>query len=330
MSEDKKTTKAPVKKAKAEAPEKVDVSNVSIPTAEEMLEAGVQFGHATKRWNPKMKDFIFGSKQKIHIIDVLQTQTALQEVVEFLANAAAKGNVLFVGTKNQASDIIRKEAVRSGAFFVDQRWAGGLLTNFPVVKQSLNSLNSLEKQFEEGVEGRTKFEISRMKKEWQRLDRLYSGIKQLEGKPVAAVIIDVNFEKGALRECKKLGIPVVALVDTNVDPESVNYPIPSNDDAITVIELMMKVLADAVIAGNKGKGIAHKLQDYSKAEIKIAKVEDTEGDTQVAEIEVSESKPVGKPVVKVPAKKVSKSKGSKGSAGGILERVQKEKEGKKK
>lgn len=312
------------KKQDSDSPKKF---NVVLPSVEELLEAGVQFGHETRRWNPKMAEFIFGSKDKIHVIDVTKSLEALEVALNFLAKSASEGTVIFVGTKNQASEIVRREAIRAGAYFVDQRWAGGLLTNFGVVKQSLKKLNSLEKQFEEGVEGRTKFEVSRMKKEWQNLNRLYSGIKQMENKPTAAVIIDINYEKGALRECKKLGIPVIALVDTNVNPELVNYPIPSNDDAISVIDLMMKTFADAVLEGNNSNGIKHKLVNYSAEEVKIAKTAEEEEAEKVTVVSVEADAPKPKELIKVPAKRTTKSTKA---TGGILERVQKENESKKK
>ncbi len=262
-----------VVEATKETSKPVVTAKVAIPTIKDLLKVGAQFGHETKRWNPKMGKYIFGDKNKIHIIDINKTEEKLKESTAFLVDAASRGNVLFVGTKRQASLIVREEAIRAGAYFITVRWAGGLLTNFPVVKKSLNKLNALEKSFEEGVEDRTKFEVSRMKKEWQRLDRLYSGIKALNDRPTAVVVVDANFEKSAIRESRKMRIPVVGVVDTNSDPDTVDYIVPANDDAVGSITLMVKTLADAVLAGNKGNGIKHHLKDYDKAEIKITKKE---------------------------------------------------------
>ncbi len=251
-------------------------AQVAVPTVKELLEVGVQFGHESQRWNPKMSKYIYTSKNSIHIIDIHQTEQKLTDAVNFLADAASKGNVIFVGTKRQASDIVKEEAIRAGAYFISSRWAGGLLTNFNVVKKSLAKLDSLEKSFEEGIQGRTKYEVSVMKKEWERLNRLYEGIKSLNSKPTAVVIVDTRYEKAAVREARKIGVPVVALIDTNCDPDTADYIIPGNDDAIGSIRLILKTLADAVLAGNKGNGIKHNLVDYSKVEIKITKKEEDE------------------------------------------------------
>jgi len=263
---------------------------IPVPNTKDLLKAGVQFGHETKRWNPKMKKYIFGEKNNIHVIDINQTENKLKEAVEFLRDAASRGNVLFIGTKRQASQIIKEEAIRVGAYFINMRWAGGLLTNFSVVKKSLIKLTSLEQNFEEGIEDRTKYEVSRMKKEWQRLDRLYSGIKNLSEKPTAAVIIDTNFEKSAVKECKKIRLPIVALADTNSDPDNANYIVPANDDAIGSIKLLIKTLADGVLAGNKGNGIKHVLKNYVEMEIKITKPKLTSGEEdKVSVIQAGES-----------------------------------------
>ncbi len=318
MEDKKETSVAEEVKDTAETKTRV---KVSLPTIKDLLKAGVQFGHETKRWNPKMRKYIFGAKNNIHIIDVEQTEIALKKAVEFLQDSSSKGNVLFIGTKNQATDIVKSEAIRAGAFFIDSRWAGGLLTNFPIVKKSLSKLNSLEKQLEEGVEGRTKYEVSRMKKEWERLSRLYSGIKTLTNKPVAAVILDINFEKAAVKECRKVHIPIVAIVDSNVDPDLVDYPIPGNDDAINSISLIVKTLADAVLAGNAGKGVKHDLKDYSKIEVKIVK-----SDENIEEVEPREVIEGEAPEMSPDTSKNTESKParSRKKVKGILEKVKEE------
>lgn len=294
---------------------------VKVPDTKELLKNGVQFGHESKRWNPKMAKFIYSQKGGIHILDINQTQKRLEEAAAFLAEAASKGGVMFVGTKRQVSDIIKDEAIRAGAYFINNRWAGGLLTNFSIVKKSLDKLNALEKAFEEGVEDRTKYEVSRMKKEWERLDRLYSGIKGLTDKPTAVVIVDTNYEKSAVRESRKMGIPVVALVDTNSDPDMSDYVIPANDDAIGSVKLIVSTLADAALQGNKGKGIEHKLVDYSKVEIKIKRNTDVSED-EVQQVELaneSQSQPEAPRKTKAPARS------SKGKVKGILEMAKEDK-----
>lgn len=293
----------------------------------DLLKAGVQFGHESKRWNPKMSKYIYGEKKGIHIIDISKTEAELNKAVDFLKNISATGKVLFIGTKKQSSEIIKNEAIRAGSYYVDVRWAGGILTNFKVVKKSLDSLNDLEKKFEEGVEDRTKFEVSRMKKEWQRLSRLYSGIKTLTEKPVACVIVDTNYEKSAVRECRKIGLPIVGIVDTNSDPDMIDYVIPANDDAISSIQFILSKLADAVLEGNKGNGIKHNLKDYAEVEIKITKTESVENE-EVEKVEESSAESKTIIIQKEEPKKTKRS--SKVKTQGILERVKVEKEAKSK
>jgi len=277
---------------KTQAQESKPSANLSIPSVKDLLEVGVQFGHESQRWNPKMSKYIYSAKNHIHIIDIHQTEEKLKEAVNFVHDAATRGSIMFVGTKKQAADIIKEEAIRSGSYFIASRWAGGILTNFGVVKKSLNKLEGLEKSFDEGVTDRTKYEVSVMKKEWERLNRLYEGIKALNQKPTAIIIVDTRFEKAAVREARKLNIPVVALIDTNCDPDTADYIIPGNDDAIGSIRLVLKTLADAVLAGNKGNGIKHNLVDYNKAEIKITKTEGTKEAKELIEsAELTGSKP---------------------------------------
>lgn len=299
-------------------------SNVTSPSLEELFEAGAHFGHETKRWNPKMEQFIYESRGPVHIFDLEKTKALLDKAINFLSYISKQGYVIFVGTKRQASPIVYEEAIRSGSYFVNSRWAGGLLTNFKTIKKSLKRLTDIEKGFEEGVEGRTKFEISQMKKEWQRLSRLYSGVKGMNNLPVAAVVVDAKYEIGAIKECRTLGIPVVSLVDSNTNPDDIDYVIPCNDDALKSIRLILKTLADAVREGNKGKELVHNLKDYSKVEVEIIKndgLEDESGMEQLNE----DSKDV--PSTKESAKK-SRSSAGRGKSQGILEKMQQEKEGK--
>jgi small subunit ribosomal protein S2 len=294
-------------------------TSVTMPDIKDLLKSGVQFGHETKRWNPKMSKFILGEKNGIHIIDVEKTLEGLQSACTFLTDAASRGSILIVGTKKQASELVKAESIRSGAYFIETRWAGGLLTNFKMVKESLAKLNSLEQMFEEGVAGRTKYEISRMKKEWQKLDRLYSGIKSLTTKPSAVVILDTNFEKAAIKECRRISIPVVALVDSNSNPEMADYPIPANDDAINSIKLILKVIGDAILEGNKGSGVKHVLKDYSKVDVKITK--SSEEAPVVSEVGVTDVGAADTPVNKKNKASSSRPTTKKIQTKGILERV---------
>lgn len=293
-------------------------SEVNVPSIEAMLEAGVHFGHKKSKWYPTMSQYIYSEKEVLHIFDLSKTQEKLTEAITFLQDAAQRGNIIFVGTKRQSSKIVRDAAVNAGVYFVDQRWPGGMLTNFSIVKQSLDKLVELEKQFEEGVKDRTKFEVSQMKKEWSRLNRLYGGIKTLNSTPTAVFVIDANYESGAIKEAKKLGIPVVAIVDSNTNPANVNYVIPGNDDAIKSIMLITNTLSDVIKSVNKEHFVTHHLVDYSKANIVITKSESAEEES--SETAVSTITDEGKKVTKV-IKQTSSAK-SAGKTKGILERVQ--------
>jgi len=219
----------------------------------ELLEAGVHFGHKTSRWNPKMKKFIFGQRSNIYIIDLEKTAQCLMRAKEFLLEITSKGGtVLFVGTKKQAQDIIEKEAVRCGMYWVNNRWSGGLLTNFSTIKKSLQRLKDLEKMKEEAIfEKLTKKEASSLMKELEKLKKNFFGIINMENLPSCLFIVDIQKEKTALNEARRLKIPVVALIDTISDPDTVDYPIPGNDDAIRSIQLITSHIADTIIEGRK-------------------------------------------------------------------------------
>jgi small subunit ribosomal protein S2 len=239
-------------------------TNVDI---KELLKAGAQFGHEKNRWNPKMKEYIFGLKNNIHIIDLEKTIVYMNEAAKFLTETASKGPILFVGTKRQARDIVKQYAVESGSYFITYRWLGGLLSNFKMIKKSLAKFIELEDEFEKGVVNRTKFEVNQMKKEWERMNRIYGGIRNMDRYPVAMVMVDCNFEKGAVIEAKAAGIPIVSMVDTNSDPTDIDYVIPANDDAMKSIKLIMAFLCEAIKKGNKGAGIKHNLKNYSEIDI---------------------------------------------------------------
>jgi len=218
----------------------------------ELLEAGVHFGHQTKRWNPKMKEYIFGERNGIYIIDLQKTLKMFKDAARFVGEMAAQGkNVLFVGTKRQAQEAIAEEANRCQMYYVNQRWLGGLLTNMLTVQKSIKRLKELEgmANVEGGYAGRPKKEVIRLERERKHLDQNLSGIKDMPGLPDVLFVIDSNKEGIAVKEARRLGIPVVAIVDTNCDPDEVDYVIPGNDDALRAIRLFASKIADAVVEG---------------------------------------------------------------------------------
>jgi small subunit ribosomal protein S2 len=217
----------------------------------QMLEAGVHFGHQTRYWNPKMAPFIFGHRNKIHIINLEKTLALYQEALKFARQLAAnRGTLLFVGTKRQARDIMREEAQRAAMPYVDHRWLGGMLTNFKTVKQSIKRLREMETlQQEGGLERISKKEALGITRELEKLQRSLGGIKELQALPDALFVIDVGYQKGAIQEAVKLGIPVIGVVDTNHSPEGIDYVIPGNDDSSRAIRLYARGIADAVLEG---------------------------------------------------------------------------------
>lgn len=266
-----KSVVAPVAKPVVKPVEKIErkYKDMKLPDYKEFLKSGIQFGHQTNKWNPKMSEYIFTTKNNIHVIDINKTLKNLSVAMRAMQIGASSGSVLFVGTKAQLKNIIKDEAIRCGAFFVTNRWAGGLLSNYKIIKKSLEKLNDLERKFEEGVENRTKQEISWMKKDWERLNRLYGGVKGMTTLPKIIFVVDVNFELGVIREAKTLNIPVIALCDTNSDPDLVSYAIPGNDDAIGAVKLVTGLIADAVLDGNQGGGVKHMFKDYTKMEVEV-------------------------------------------------------------
>ena len=218
----------------------------------EMLECGVHFGHQTRYWNPKMAPFIFGHRNKIHIINLEKTLALYQDALKFVRQMTAnKGVIMFVGTKRQARDIVREEAQRCSAPYVDHRWLGGMLTNFKTVKQSIKRLKHLEEITAPGATTEyTKKEMLRFGRELQKLEKTLGGIKGMDALPTAVFMIDVGHEEIAVREARKLGIPVVAVVDTNCDPDQVDLAIPGNDDAIRSIRIVLQKLVDAIVSAN--------------------------------------------------------------------------------
>jgi len=226
----------------------------SVVSMKQLLEAGVHFGHQTRRWNPKMARYIFTERNGIYIIDLQKTVKKLDEAYMFVRDLAANGgNVLFVGTKKQAGDSVREEATRAGAYYVNARWLGGMMTNFKTIRRRIDRLAQLRKMEEDGTFDRLpKKEVSKLNLEIEKLEKFLGGIKDMKKLPAAMFIVDPRKEKIAVAEAKKLGIPIVAIVDTNCDPDEIDYVIPGNDDAIRAVKLLSATMADAIIEGRQG------------------------------------------------------------------------------
>ena len=241
---------------------------MSVISIKQLLEAGVHFGHHTRRWNPKMAEYIFTERNGIYIIDLQKTVKKFEEAYMFVRELAAEGGtILFVGTKKQAADSIKEEAQRCGMYYVNVRWPGGMMTNFKTIKRSISRLNSLTKMQEDGTfDLLPKKEVAAKQKEIFDLEKSYGGIKDMDTLPSAVFIVDPRKEKNAVLEAKKLGIPVIAIVDTNCDPDDADYVIPGNDDAIRAIKLISSVIADAVIEGKQGETTAEAVEEKTEAE----------------------------------------------------------------
>ncbi|HEV8335713.1 MAG TPA: 30S ribosomal protein S2 [Candidatus Polarisedimenticolia bacterium] len=268
----------------------------------ELLEAGVHFGHQTKRWNPKMREYIFGKRNGIYIINLQKTLRQFQEAIGFVTRLGAEGKqVLFVGTKRQAQDAIAEETARCGMHFVNQRWLGGILTNFKTIKRRIDRLRKLEEMTATGeAVGYTKKEFAQLLREKAKLDRVLSGIKRLDRLPEALFIVDPKKEQIAVSEARKLGIPVIAIVDTNCDPEEIDYPIPGNDDAIRAIRLFTSRVADALLEGGnlrmkQGEG----MEDLPAESFEAGVAEKLEAELAEAE---EEGVPAGGPDALAPKK----------------------------
>lgn len=231
------------------------IKKMSVISMKQLLEAGVHFGHQTRRWNPKMAEYIFTERNGIYIIDLQKTVKKVEEAYNFIKKVVESGNsVLFVGTKKQAQESIEVEATRCDMFYVNQRWLGGMLTNFKTIKKSIDRLNELEKMEEDGTfTVLPKKEVIRLRAEKEKLEKNLKGIKMMEDLPGAIFIVDPRKERIAIQEAKILGIPIVAIVDTNCDPEEVDYPIPGNDDAIRAVKLLTSKMANAVIEARQGE-----------------------------------------------------------------------------
>ncbi len=245
-------------------------------TLVELLDAGVHFGHQTQKWNPKMKPYIFGAKNGIYILDLRKTSDKLDAAYEIVRDYAAKGrNVLFVGTKKQATDVVAQEAQRAGAYYVNRRWLGGMMTNFETIRGRVNKLRELESFIESGhINKLPKKEIAQLNRQLAKLSKTLGGIKEMKGMPDILFVVDQKKELIAIQEANKLNIPVICLADTNADPDGIDYIIPGNDDAIRSIKLIASKMADAVLEGNElrqNKATSGKIE---KIEAKDAGVEE--------------------------------------------------------
>ncbi len=246
---------------------------MSVISMKQLLESGVHFGHQTRRWNPKMAEYIFTERNGIYIIDLQKTAKNLEKAYNFIREISAAGeSVLFVGTKKQAQDSIKEEAIRAGAYYVNARWLGGMLTNFTTIRGRINRLNQLKAMEEDGTfDLLTKKEVIKLKLEIEKLEKFLGGIKEMKTLPGALFIVDPRKERIAVAEAKKLGIPVVAIVDTNCDPDDVDYVIPGNDDAIRAVKLISSAMANAIIEGREGQmGEAEEEKEEAKEEVLAA------------------------------------------------------------
>ena len=252
---------------------------MAVVSMKQLLECGVHFGHQTRRWNPKMKPYIFTERNGVYIIDLQKTVRGLDKAYDFIRTTASEGGtVLFVGTKRQAQDTIRDEATRCGQHFINQRWLGGLMTNFPTIRKRVQRMLELRKYDEDNTwEKFSKKELATLRKEQLKLEKYLGGIAKMNAVPDAIFLIDPRREENAIAEARKLGVPVVSIVDTNCDPEVIDYPIPGNDDAIRAIKLITGLMANAVIEGRQGEDEAAPAE-AAKAEEEAKPVDVSEND----------------------------------------------------
>ena len=242
---------------------------MSVVSMKSLLEAGVHFGHQTRRWNPKMATYIYTERNGIYIIDLQKTVKKLEEAYNFVRDTAAEGgNILFVGTKKQAQDAIKEEAIRCGGYFVNARWLGGMMTNFRTMRTRIDRLAQLRKMEADGTFAMLpKKEVIKLQGEIEKLEKYLGGVKEMKKLPAALFIVDPRKERNAIAEAKKLGIPIVAIVDTNCDPDEIDYVIPGNDDAIRAIRLIAAAMASAVIEGRQGEDAGVEAEAAAEAEV---------------------------------------------------------------
>lgn len=262
---------------------------MAVVTMKNLLESGVHFGHQTKRWDPRMKKYIFAERNGIHIIDLQKTIAAIREAYDMVRSSVHEGkSVLFIGTKKQAQQAIEREAQRCGMYYVNNRWLGGMLTNFTTIKKSILRLKKIEKMEIDGTfESLTKKEVSKLNKERARLEKNLGGIKEMKDLPGAVFIIDTKKESIAVAEAQRMGIPIIAVVDTNCNPEGITYPIPGNDDAIRAITLFTQIIANAVVEADNeiGLEVIETLQDDDEESTESAEIEDKDAAEESEEVE---------------------------------------------
>lgn len=258
---------------------------MSVISMKALLEAGVHFGHQTRRWNPKMKKFIFTERNGIYIIDLQQTVKRVDDAYNAIREIASEGgNILFVGTKKQAQDAVEYEAKRCDQYFVSQRWLGGMLTNYNTIKKSINRLEEIEVMAEDGTfDLLPKKEVIKLNRELEKLNKYLGGIKDMPGLPDALFVIDPKNENIAIKEARRIGIPVIGICDTNADPDDLDFPIPGNDDAIRAVKLITAAMADAVIEGRQGESLDS--EDFESQE-EVSEVE-TEAETETEQVDVN-------------------------------------------
>lgn len=258
---------------------------MAVVAMKQLLEAGVHFGHQTRRWDPKMAEYIFQARNGIHIIDLQKTSKKLDEAYSFIKEQAEEGKtVLFVGTKKQAQECVKEAAEKSGMYYVDQRWLGGMLTNFGTIRKRIDRLNELETMQEDGTfDVLPKKEVIILKKEMEKLQKNLGGIKDMKEMPGVMFVVDPKKERIAILEARKLGIPVVGLVDTNCNPEDVDYAIPGNDDAIRAVKLIADVMANAIIEGRQGEALETETEEAQISEEEPTSIEEVAAQETVEE-----------------------------------------------
>lgn len=241
---------------------------MAVVAMKQLLEAGVHFGHQTKRWDPKMAEYIYQARNGIHIIDLQKTSKKIDEAYKFIKDVAEEGKtILFVGTKKQAQECVKDAAIKSNMFYVDQRWLGGMLTNFKTIRKRIERLNKLEEMENDGTfDVLPKKEVAALKNEKEKLEKNLGGIREMKEMPGAMFVVDPKNERIAVLEAKKLNIPIVGLVDTNCNPEDVDYPIPGNDDAIRAVKLITDVMANAIIEGRQGEALDNEQEEIATEE----------------------------------------------------------------
>jgi small subunit ribosomal protein S2 len=294
---------------------------MAVISMKQLLEAGVHFGHQTRRWNPKMARYIFTERNGIYIIDLQKTSKCLDDAYEFVRNLSAEGGeLLFVGTKKQAGESIKEEAIRAGAHYVNARWLGGMLTNFKTIKTRINRLSQLRKMEEDGTfDLLPKKEVVKLNLEIEKLEKYLGGIKEMKRIPAAMFIVDPKKERIAVAEAKKLGMPIVAIVDTNCDPDEIDYVIPGNDDAIRAVKLIAGAMADAIIEGRQGEQLTEATEAEVATEMVEAPVEEAPKKKTTKKAADKKEEATEAPAEEAPKKKTTRKTAAKKDEASVAE-----------